>query len=70
MQEYSHPNGSRAVDVLRGNTVEELRANMEENRKKRNSQGYNFIGERMLTPNSKCTCGSGKKIKRCCRFLS
>jgi uncharacterized protein YaaR (DUF327 family) len=69
MQEYEEPNGNRFKEVLSAKTDEELQAKLRKMQKKQEALGNRLVNERMLTPNSKCTCGSGKKIKKCCRFI-
>lgn len=69
MQEYQRPDGSRFKQIFHADTVEKLREKLDENRRQMEAEGNTFLGERRLTKNSKCPCGSGKKIKRCCRFI-
>ena len=69
MQAFQHPNGSFINDVINGSSVEDMRAKLAENQTKRELEGFHKVGERVLTRNSKCTCGSGRAIKRCCKFI-
>lgn len=69
MQEYQRPDGSIFHELISANSLEELHDRLRAKQAEQEVQGNTFLGERMLTKNSKCPCGSGKKIKRCCRFI-
>lgn len=69
MQEYQRPDGSKFQEIISANSPEELRARLRAKQKEQEAAGNTFLRERMLTKNSKCTCGSGRAIKKCCKFI-
>lgn len=70
MQTYERSDGSRFNEIISAADPEKLERRLREKQAEMEAQGHTLIEERQLTKNSKCPCGSGKKIRKCCRFIS
>ena len=70
MQEYRNELGGNLKDVAYSISLAEALEKLQARKATIEREGWIAHGDPVqLTENSKCTCGSGKKIKRCCRFI-
>lgn len=69
MQAYEDREGMRKFDIFHEKTVGDLRNRMEARKAEIEADGGKVTERRMLTKNSKCPCGSGRAIKKCCKYI-